>query len=145
MVRCHSGAFATSVGQKRLTEERGRGEIFPNKVPTISYTSAVSESSDLEGKKTKNGLPIEVLEPCNDQPLPRINQTVREREKMVSTIQYRGSMMEAEMDPASKCNRSLRNQRHSNTRKMIRKQSLNDQVLALAQLPRTEVVHTWWG
>ena len=29
MVRCHSGAFATSVGQKRLTEERGRGGNIP--------------------------------------------------------------------------------------------------------------------
>ena len=82
MVRCHSGAFATSVGQKRLTEEKGRGKIFPNKVPTISYTSAVSESSDLEGKKTKNGLPIEVLEPCNDHPLP--TRIIKLREMMLS-------------------------------------------------------------
>jgi len=139
------GSFCYQCWSKEADRREREGGNIPNKVPTISYTSAVLESFDSEGKKTKNGLPIKVLEPCNDHPLPpRINQTVREREKMVSTIQYRGSMMEAEMDPASKCNRSLRNQRHSNTRKMIRKQSLNDQVLALAQLPRTEVVHTWW-
>ena len=146
MVRCHSGAFATSVGQKRLTGERGRRENIPQQSAYNLIHASCFGKFRFRRKKDEEFITIEVLEPCNDHPLPpRINQTVREREKMVSTIQYRGSMMEAEMDPASKCNRSLRNQRHSNTRKMIRKQSLNDQVLALAQLPRTEVVHTWWG
>ena len=78
MVRCHSGAFATSVGQKRLTEEKGRGKIFPNKVPTISYTSAVSESFDSEGKKTKNLLQSKYLSLAMTTLTSPYNQTARD-------------------------------------------------------------------
>ena len=140
------GSFCYQCWSKEADRrEREGGNIPQQSAHNLIHVSCFGKFR-FRRKKDEEFITIEVLEPCNDHPLPpRINQTVREREKMVSTIQYRGSMMEAEMDPASKCNRSLRNQRHSNTRKMIRKQSLNDQVLALAQLPRTEVVHTWWG
>ena len=82
MVRCHSGAFATSVGQKRLTGERGRRENIPQQSAYNLIHASCFGKFRFRRKKDEEFITIEVLEPCNDHPLPP--RTIKLREMMLS-------------------------------------------------------------